>query len=199
MLPKKDRFLEKVAALPAGCGGRHSVPSRERIVHGDIKPSNIVVSRRGRAVILDFGLSRILGDQQPAEAAVKDRALEGTIGYTAPELAQGHPTSFASDWFAFGCILRDLLQTSPWKDEDTAREPNLVQAWGEYRELLDSLRQRLLMADPNARDTGEDVLRTLCHSISPNTIGLVPPLPFALCRKIRAPGGCDPICGRIFC
>jgi alkyl hydroperoxide reductase subunit AhpC/predicted Ser/Thr protein kinase len=104
------------------------------VVHGDLKPANIMVSRAGDAKLLDFGLSRRDGAPNPVEShaqrdVVHDPHLEdtviggvpldaevkqpvgltGTPAYMSPELTWGLPASFQSDVFAFGLILVQLL------------------------------------------------------------------------------------------
>jgi len=72
------------------------------IVHGDLKPSHVVVDRDGRAVLVDFDRAH---DGTPDDA----RGGTGTEPYVAPEVRGGAPTSAASDRYALGALLRWLL------------------------------------------------------------------------------------------
>ncbi len=81
------------------------------IVHRDIKPSNILVNTNGEPRLLDFGIAKIL-DQSRVEAAqpqteVADRLL--TPHYSSPEQLRGEPVSTASDVYALGVVLYELL------------------------------------------------------------------------------------------
>jgi alkyl hydroperoxide reductase subunit AhpC len=84
------------------------------IVHGDLKPANVMVTRAGVAKILDFGLAR----RQPRSSADAEpgdrngegpRGLSGTPNYMAPEQVRGQPASPASDVFSLGLILYEML------------------------------------------------------------------------------------------
>ncbi len=74
------------------------------VVHGDVKPANLILTRGGHVKLVDFGLSSTLGMQGQRS---------GTIGYRAPELAIGDAPSRASDIFALAATAFALLTGSP--------------------------------------------------------------------------------------
>jgi serine/threonine protein kinase len=91
------------------------------IVHRDLKPDNIMVTRAGRAKILDFGLAQPTGLHGPADLP-RDAADEtltepgmraGTIPYMSPEQARGSSTDFRTDQFSFGLMLYELTTGRP--------------------------------------------------------------------------------------
>lgn len=74
------------------------------VLHCDLKPSNILVRADGEPVLLDFGVSRLLGDEN--EAA---RAQFFTPAYAAPELQGGQVVGVGSDVFSLAALLSELL------------------------------------------------------------------------------------------
>lgn len=80
-----------------------------RIVHRDVKPGNILITEDGSAMISDFGISHALGDA----AITATGMMHGTPAYLAPEVAQGQPSSFASDVFSLGSTLYTMLEGEP--------------------------------------------------------------------------------------
>jgi eukaryotic-like serine/threonine-protein kinase len=74
-------------------------------LHRDLKATNVLVTRSGRAVLLDFGLSAALTGGQGTE---EDR-LVGTIATMAPEQSLGMVAGPAADWYALGAVLYEVL------------------------------------------------------------------------------------------
>ena len=91
--------------LCAGLAEAH----RNGVIHGDLKTINVILTTgtdgQPRAVITDFGLAR----RRVASSAVKGEIAGGTPGYIAPELWRGEAPSVASDIFALGVILHEML------------------------------------------------------------------------------------------
>ncbi len=77
------------------------------LVHGDLKPSNLMLEPDGRIRVLDFGLAQ--GVDVLATATVSSSALQGTIAYMAPERMMGAPLSPQADVYALGLILYELI------------------------------------------------------------------------------------------
>ncbi|MGY6587047.1 MAG: protein kinase domain-containing protein [Wenzhouxiangella sp.] len=75
---------------------------QQLVVHGDIKPGNVLVSREGRARLVDFGVARLLADEQ---LAVEPGLRALTPSFAAPELLAGEPPSTQSDIWALGVLL----------------------------------------------------------------------------------------------
>ena len=83
---------------------------RESVVHGDIKPLNIMVERSGRAWLMDFGLARPVLTSGTARSFTQSLAgLAGTLPYISPEQFQDEPPAPASDRYAIGVTAYELL------------------------------------------------------------------------------------------
>ncbi|MHB9032163.1 MAG: ABC transporter substrate-binding protein [Anaerolineae bacterium] len=88
------------------------------VIHRDLKPDNILITRDGQARLMDFGLART-GD---APHLTAEGTLMGTFAYLAPELIQGQPASVRSDLYALGVILYECVTGRPPFSGTTALE-----------------------------------------------------------------------------
>jgi len=77
------------------------------IVHRDIKPSNILVDGEGQVKLLDFGIAKLLGE--PEDGTTRSGIAALTPGYAAPEQHTGGTISTATDVYALGVLLQELL------------------------------------------------------------------------------------------
>jgi len=100
-----ERVVDIVSQALAGIEEAHLAG----VVHADLKSDNIIVDQRRANVdtvkIVDFGIARLVTGVRESE----DRSISGTPEYMAPEVISGAPPSFASDIYAVGIILFELL------------------------------------------------------------------------------------------
>ncbi len=159
---------------------------RLMVVHRDLKPSNVLIDGNAQVKLLDFGIAKLLDEGAPALTLGEDQPM--TPLYAAPEQIRGEPVSAASDVYALGAILYELItgrlptlreglplsQLAEAVSQETVQPPSRVltgtatERWsaGELRGDLDLLILTALHADPARRYTtaaalGEDLRRWL--------------------------------------
>lgn len=77
------------------------------IVHRDIKPGNVMLTRGGSVKVMDFGIARAIADSGATMTGAQ--AVVGTARYLSPEQAQGESVDARSDLYSAGCVLYELL------------------------------------------------------------------------------------------
>jgi serine/threonine protein kinase/Tfp pilus assembly protein PilF len=87
---------------------------RHLVVHRDIKPGNVLVDAQGRPVLLDFGIAKLMqGDIEFGDATVQIGARAMTPRYASPEQLRGGPVSTATDVYALGVLIYELIAGTP--------------------------------------------------------------------------------------
>ncbi|KAJ7717264.1 kinase-like domain-containing protein [Mycena metata] len=81
----------------------------ESIIHGDLKPTNILITPLGRACIADFGLSSISEVASLNFPHSTTKIQGGTVRYQAPEVMQDNPNHYGSDIYALGCVYYEIM------------------------------------------------------------------------------------------
>ena len=107
------RAAEIAAEVAAGLGFAHS----HGVVHRDVKPGNVLLTRSGQAKVTDFGIARALSSSD--EDLPQAGSVMGTATYFSPEQAQGLPVDPRSDLYSLGVVLYELVTGRPPFSGDT--------------------------------------------------------------------------------
>jgi serine/threonine-protein kinase len=90
------------------------------VVHRDLKPSNIFVDAQGGAKLLDFGVAKLLEDEEGGAALTRASGVAITPEYAAPEQIENKPITVATDVYALGNVLYLLLSGRRPYDDNLA-------------------------------------------------------------------------------
>jgi serine/threonine protein kinase/predicted ATPase len=150
-----------------------AVAHAAQIVHRDVKPENVMVRPDGYVKLLDFGLARLKPEvsSMPTATGSDMGLLVGTIGYMAPEQANGQLAGPEADIFAFGVTLYELLTgRHPFRSAsqlatlhailwDTPEPPSLINP--DVPRHVEQLVLEMLQKDPRLRPGAADVMYRL--------------------------------------
>jgi eukaryotic-like serine/threonine-protein kinase len=103
-LARAPRSWREIVRVFAAAGRGLAASHAAGLVHGDVKPANVLVARGGRVLITDFGLARAI-----EQIAQRGAELAGTPAYMAPEQLAGEPADERSDQYSFCIALREAL------------------------------------------------------------------------------------------
>ena len=157
-----ERLREIIRLASEICDGLAHIHAHG-IVHGDLKPSNVLIDQEGRAKITDLGTGsksvsakkpRFLGRRKPS---ARDSLPAGTPGYMAPELWQHSSATVQTDIYALGCLLHELVTgTLPSETGNAAKTAALPD--GLMQLITDCLRK-----DPSRRPASAELVAERLH------------------------------------
>ncbi len=97
-----DHVVSLVSQIAPALDYAHS----KQVLHRDLKPSNVLLDDTGGAYLTDFGIARILGEQN---SPITTQGVVGTPSYMSPEQAQGKPLDARSDIYSLGVMLFEMV------------------------------------------------------------------------------------------
>jgi non-specific serine/threonine protein kinase len=166
-----DEALETARQAAAGLDRAH----RYGIVHRDVKPANLFITRFGEIKVLDFGLAKLRD-----EAAATDAGhVLGTVPYMSPEQASGAPVDHRSDIWSLGVVLFEMLAgLRPFGNDSSPRtvaailydDPPWDRLAGAPPAVVELLQHALEKA-PEARISSCDVMRRVLAGQPASTVG----------------------------
>jgi len=114
LIPPDGCSFDAVRAYGLQIAGALAHAHARSVIHRDVKPANILVTRDGRTKVLDFGLAQHVGAQlvdrttQSHSPLSEGGMLAGTLPYMAPEQLRGEPSTARSDVWSLGALLYEL-------------------------------------------------------------------------------------------
>lgn len=177
-VPQALRIAREVAE---GLAEAHGIG----VIHRDLKTSNVMVTKSGRAKILDFGIAKVA---QGSDDTVLSQVgtIIGTFHAMSPEQAMGRPIDPRSDLFSLGTLLYELLTgTSPFRGNNSTetlarvcsyRQPPVHRLRREIPQEVSELVDHLLQKDPDLRPhSAQDVVAALDRAMLGVSSGLSSP------------------------
>ena len=196
ILEKGTLPLPRASAMVGHAAEALEVAHRRGVIHGDVKPANILITMDGRIKLTDFGMARV------ARREARDSALLGTPAYWCPEQIMGRPQDARSDIFSLGVVLYEIVTGKRPFDSDSLQgicnhvlssTPNPVsQLQPSIPVSFDEIVASCLAKNPEARVASGEALAQLLYpyarrqAVAPQVQQSRPPAPAPVSLRDRA-------------
>lgn len=137
------RAARIVAQIAAALATAHA----KGLVHRDVKPSNVILTREDHVYLTDFGLAKRAATA-PGLTAVDQ--MRGTVDYVAPELIEGSEPDARSDVYSLGCVLFEMLSGEP---PFAGQRGGMAKMWAQVNAEPPSVRERRGDVPPELEQT----------------------------------------------
>jgi serine/threonine-protein kinase len=104
-----DRAAEVASDIAAALGFAHR---NGGVIHRDVKPGNVLITREGAVKVADFGIARAMTDSSD-QNLTKTGSVMGTATYFSPEQARGQGVDPRSDVYSLGCVIYEMVTGRP--------------------------------------------------------------------------------------
>lgn len=168
--------FQQTCTWGAALGRALAYAHEQGIVHGDIKPANILINQDGRVMLTDFGIARF------AAHVSQNGGLRGTPAYLSPEQIEGNPTDGRSDLFSLGIVLYQLATGERLFQSDSveavcaqilkAKIAPPTKVHPALPRAFDGIIARCLARDPQDRYANGELLSAELESVARKPLGL---------------------------
>ncbi len=174
-LARKGRFTESEALrVLAGVSSALDAIHRQRIVHRDVKPANILLGPAGVVKLADLGIASVSNYTRITTSG----AIVGSFSYMAPEQLEGRPATPATDIYALAAVAYELLAGSKARPEAnpvalahalaTQSPPDLRDVWPGASPEAAAVLSKGMARDPGLRPrSAGDLVGSLRHALEP--------------------------------
>ncbi|MCV7133854.1 Stk1 family PASTA domain-containing Ser/Thr kinase [Mycobacterium hodleri] len=182
---------------------------RHGVIHRDVKPANIMLTKDGAVKVVDFGIARALADGDGG--ITRTGAVMGTAHYLSPEQARGGPVDARSDVYSVGCVLYEMATgQAPFSGDSPVaivyqhvhQDPGAPSRRnGDLTPAFDAVVAKAMAKDPDERyqsaaDMRVDLIRLqngdVPYAAARRPADSTSPLPVAELRTMVAPDGAAP-------
>lgn len=103
--------VDRALGVMADVCGALDFSHKKGIIHRDVKPANVMISRDGAVKVMDFGIARAVSDS--TSSLTTTSSVLGTAQYLSPEQARGETVDARSDLYSAGCVLYEMVTGVP--------------------------------------------------------------------------------------
>jgi len=172
LLEKKKLSVDEALGISKQVLEALSYAHEQKVVHRDLKPANIIITKDGKAKVLDFGIARVI--KETMTKLTGTTATSGTLLYMAPEQLKNKAQDGRTDIWAFGIVLYEMLTGgTPFSDSTMILQSNSDPISG-IPDYVNAIIQKCLQKEPSARfQNAQEIIKAIeTEIIVSNTKGV---------------------------